>query len=257
MRCDKRNPSGRRAELLRLMLARETVSVEELCVILSASPATIRRDLAALEADGALSRTHGGAALQDVRMADQDFAQRELQDVEEKQRIAEAVVRLIPPKSTVFMNDGSTILAVARAIVSAGTELFVATPAVNVATKLAENPAVTSCLLGGFVRTTSLATSGHFTEAMTAQINADFAIIAADAVSVECGLAFANPHDAGLAQKMMNQSRETIVVATARKLNARERVTAVPLSKISKLITGPSASVRELVAAGLRVIEAK
>lgn len=239
------------------MLAHETASVEELCEMLNASPATIRRDLSLLEAEGALARTHGGAELQVVRMADQDFAQRELQDVGEKQRIAEAVVRLVPPRSTIFMNDGSTIMAVARAIVSAGIEVFVATPAVNVATKLAEGPAVTSCLLGGFMRTTSLATSGHFTEAMAAQINADFAIISADAVGVDCGLTFAYPHDAGLAQKMMSQSRETIVVATARKLNTRERVTAAPLAKVSKLVTGPSAPVRDLVAAGLHVLKAK
>lgn len=225
--------------------------------MLNASPATIRRDLSILEAEGALERTHGGAALQTVRMADQDFAQRELQDVEEKQRIAETVVRLIPQRSTIFMNDGSTIMAVARAIVSAGAEVFVATPAVNVATKLAECPTVTSCLLGGFMQTTSLATSGHFTEAMAAQINADFAIISADAVSVACGLAFAHPHDAGLAKKMMTQSRETIVVATARKLNARERVTATPLAKVSRLVTGRSADVRDLVAAGLHVVKAK
>lgn len=225
--------------------------------MLSASPATIRRDLAVLEAEGALARTHGGAAVQVARMAEQDFAQRELMDVEEKQRIAEAAVRLIPPQSTVFMNDGSTIMAVARALVSAGTEAFVATPAVNVATKLAESPAVTSCLLGGYVQTTSLATSGHFTEAMAAQINADFAIISADAVSAECGVAFAHPHDASLAQKMMGQSRETIIVATARKLNMRDRITAAPLSKVAKLITGPSAPVRELIAAGVPVLEAE
>src|SRR5262245_62328736 len=181
-----RNPAARRADLRRLMLAHETASVEELCAMLAASPATIRRDLAALEAEGALARTHGGAALQVARMADQDFAQRELQDVEEKQRIAEATVRLVPTGSTIFMNDGSTVMAVAKAIVSAGIEVFVATPAVNVAMKLAESATVTSCLLGGFMRTTSLATSGHFTEAMAAQINADFAIISTDAVSVEC-----------------------------------------------------------------------
>jgi DeoR/GlpR family transcriptional regulator of sugar metabolism len=257
MHREKRNPSGRRAELRRLMLAHETVSVEELCAMLSASPATIRRDLSALEAEGTLARTHGGAAMQATRSADQDFAQRELQDVREKQRIAEAVVRMIPPQSTIFMNDGSTIMAVARAIVSTGAELFVATPAVNVATKLAESPAVTSCLLGGFVGTTSLATSGHFTEAMAAQINADFAIISPDAVSVTSGLAFGHPPDASLAQKMMSQSRETIVVATARKLNTRDRVTAAPLSKISKLVTGHPADVKALVAAKLHVIEAR
>lgn len=251
-----RNPAARRAELRRLMLAHETASVDELCAILSASPATIRRDLAALEAEGLLSRTHGGAAMQPVRAVEQNFAQRELEDVEEKRLIAEATVALIAPGSTIFMNDGSTVMAVARAIVSAGIEVFVATPAVNVAAKLSESPRVMACLLGGFVRPTSLATSGHFTEAMVAQIDADLAILASDAVSVSGGMAFRHPSDAGLAQRMMERSRETILVVTARKLNKRQRIIAAPLSRIGKLVTGRGAPVRDLVAAGVNVVTA-
>ena len=87
-----RNPASRRAELKRLMLAHETVSVEKLCELLDASPATIRRDLAALEAEGTLERTRGGAAVQVLRFADQNFAKRELEDVDEKRRLAEAAI---------------------------------------------------------------------------------------------------------------------------------------------------------------------
>jgi DeoR/GlpR family transcriptional regulator of sugar metabolism len=248
-----RNPAARRAELKRLMLARETVSVETLCALLSASPATIRRDLAALAAEGALERTHGGAAVQVLRFADQNFAQRELEDVEEKRRIAETVIRFIPAHGTIFLNDGSTIVAVAKAIVSSGLDVFAATPAVNVASKLAESSHVTTCLLGGFMRTSSLATTGHFTQSMVAQINADVAIIAPDGISLEAGLTFVDPNDAGLAQRMMEQSRHTIVVATARKLNMCTRVTAAPISKIARMITGADAPIAELAAAGLTI----
>ncbi len=251
-----RNPASRRAELKRLMLAHETVSVERLCGLLDASPATIRRDLAALEAEGTLERTRGGAAVQVLRFADQNFAKRELEDVDEKHRLAEAAIRFIPAGGTVFLNDGSTIVAVAKAIVSSGLEVFAATPAVNVASKLAESPHVTTCLLGGFMRTTLLATTGHFTQSMVSQINADVAIIAPDAISLEAGITFVDPNDAALAQRMMEQSHHTIILATARKLNARCRVTAAAVSKISHLITGSAATIAELAAAGVTIIVA-
>ena len=248
-----RNPAARRAELKRLMVAHETASVETLCALLSVSPATIRRDLAALAAEGALERTYGGAAVQVLRFADQNFARRELEDVEEKRRIAETVVRFIPAHGTIFLNDGWTIVAVAKAIASSALDVFAVTPAVNVASKLAESQHVTTCLLGGFMRTSSLATTGHFTQSMVAQINADIAIIAPDGISIEAGLTFVDPNDAGLAQRMMEQSRHTIVVATARKLNLLTRVTAAPISKISRMITGAGAPVADFVAAGLNV----
>ena len=251
-----RNPASRRAELKRLMLAHETASVEKLCELLDASPATIRRDLAALEAEGTLERTRGGAAVQVLRFADQNFAKRELEDVDEKRRLAEAAIRFVPKGGTVFLNDGSTIVAVAKAIVSSGIEVFVATPAVNVASKLAESAHVTTCLLGGFMRTTSLATTGHFTQSMVSQINADVAIIAPDAISVEAGITFVDPNDAALAQRMMEQSHHTVILATARKLNARCRVTAAAVSKISHLVTGSAATIDQLAAAGVTIIVA-
>ncbi len=135
-----------------------------------------------------------------------------------------------------------------------------ATPAMNVATKLAESP---RRLPRAFWRlrghSPSLATSGHFTEAMAAQINADFRDhLARRRKRHVRGWHSAIRRTQSLAQKMMSQSRETIVVATARKLpTPATAVTAAPLSKISKLVTRHPADVKALVAADLHVIEAR
>lgn len=249
-----RNPAARRAELKRVMTALETASVETLCDRLGASPATIRRDLAALEEEGVLTRTHGGATLLSVRPAEQNFAEREATDVEEKQLIARTVVGMISPGSTVFLNDGSTIMAIARAIVSDGMEVFVVTPAVNVATKLSESPVVTSCLLGGFMRMTSLSTSGPFTEAMSGQINADLAVISPDGITARSGATFINPADAGLARRMAQQSRKVAVVATSRKVNLSQRICAIETNEISRLVTVPGADVAQFAATDVDIV---
>lgn len=234
----QRNPAQRRSEIRKLLLARETLSVDELCDLLQASPATIRRDLAHLQDSLGIERTHGGAAMQSVRPAEQNFAYRESLDAEEKRAIADAALAAIPPGSTVFMNDGSSIMAIAKAIVAAGIEIFVATPAVNVATKLAENPKATVCLLGGFVRQTSLATSGPFAEAMAAQINADLAFISPDGLGAQTGLTFTHTHDAALAKCMAGRAQRVIAIAVAAKLARTERISALPLSAVSEIITG-------------------
>ncbi|MGE0239112.1 MAG: DeoR/GlpR family DNA-binding transcription regulator [Parvibaculaceae bacterium] len=250
-----RNPARRRSEIRRLLLTRETMSVEDLSQALSASPATIRRDLAALERSEGIQRTHGGAVVPGVRPAEQDFAFREGQDVAEKRAIAQAAVALIAPGSTVFMNDGSTIMAVAKAIVASGLDVFVATPAVNVATKLAENPRATVCLLGGFVRHTSLATTGPFTETMAAQINADMAFISSDGLSAESGLTFTHAADAALAKCMVAHSARVIAVTVTPKIGRNERITAVPASDVDEVLTGcaDDAKLDSLKAAGLAI----
>ena len=91
---------------------------------------------------------------------------------------------------------------------------------------------------------------------MVSQINADVAIIAPDAISVEAGITFVDPNDAALAQRMMEQSHHTVILATARKLNARCRVTAAAVSKISHLVTGSAATIDQLAAAGVTIIVA-
>jgi DeoR/GlpR family transcriptional regulator of sugar metabolism len=234
----QRNPAQRQGEIKRLLLARGAISVEELCSLVSASPATIRRDLAYLQDQLGIERTHGGASVQALRPAEQNFAAREALDVEEKRAIAEAALALIEPGSTVFMNDGSSIMAIAKAIVASGIELFVATPAVNVAATLSENPKATVCLLGGFVRQTSLATSGPFAEAMVAQINADFALISPDGLSAEGGLTFTHASDAALAKSMSDKARRTVAIAVSNKLRRTERIGALPLSSVCEIITG-------------------
>jgi DeoR/GlpR family transcriptional regulator of sugar metabolism len=234
----QRNPAQRQGEIKRLLLARGALSVEELCALVSASPATIRRDLAHLQNSLGIERTHGGAAVQSLRPAEQNFAYRESQDVEEKRAIADAALKLIEPGSTIFMNDGSSIMAIAKAIVASGIEVFVATSAVNVATALAENPKATVCLLGGFVRQTSLATSGPFAEAMASQINADLALISPDGLGAESGLTFTHASDAALAKCMSGKARRTVAIAVAAKLRRTERVGALPLSAVDEVITG-------------------
>ena len=49
--------------ILKMLLHKGSVTVEELIVSLEASAPSIRRDLTQLEAKGLIRRTHGGAAL--------------------------------------------------------------------------------------------------------------------------------------------------------------------------------------------------
>lgn len=252
----KRAPGVRQAEIRRILRAKQSVTVEELCRLVSASPATIRRDLATLERNDQLERSRGGAVVPLLREAEQNFAQREALDAEEKRAIAEALIPTLSPGSTLFLNDGSTVMAIAKLIVESGIELFIATPAVNVAATLAESASVNACLLGGFVRQTSLATSGPFTEAMAGQINADLAVLSPDGLHPVQGMTFVNAQDASLARRMAEQSRRVAVVVTRSKMMSVARVGGIPIGKIDQLIVGcPLAEVPpDLRESGLDII---
>lgn len=231
------NTAGRRSAIQRRLVLEGVVTVEALSRDLGVSEATVRRDLAALSETGSIRRTHGGAVVGAPRGAHQAFAVREQLDTRAKRVIARRALAFVEPDQTLFMNDGSTVMALARALMAERIAATVVTPGVNVATYLSENPAITVYLLGGQVRHRTLGTSGGFAEEMLAAINADMAFIAAEGFSIREGLTFSYESDARLARLMSEQATRTIVLATARKLDEKDRFTALPASAVDVLIT--------------------
>lgn len=242
----------------RQLILEGAVSVEALSRKLNASVATIRRDLTAMEEEGLIRRTHGGAVIHAPRGADQAFALREQADSDAKRSIAQRALQLIEPDQTVLMNDGSTMLALALEMVASTMPLTVVTSGVNVATRLAERSTITSYLLGGRVRHLTLATSGSFAEAMLASFNADVAFIAAEGLSIKHGLSFSYETEAELARLMAAHAERTVVLATARKLQQSDRITALPLSAINTLVTDCSDDtvLASLAGSGVEVLRA-
>src|SRR2546430_13466069 len=88
----------RTGRILKLLLERGSVSVEELITLLGASAPSIRRDLTRLEGKGLIRRTHGGAALVQELLYepfpyDTAFQTREQRFVREKRHIGLAAAR--------------------------------------------------------------------------------------------------------------------------------------------------------------------
>lgn len=255
---NRRNPIVRRRDLRRVLSVRGAVSVVELSELLGASSATIRRDLTALAREGIVERGYGGAATRVARPAEEALVIREHKYIDEKRAIARAAIGLIRPGDTIFLNDGSTVMALARELVASDLELFVVTPAVNVANLLVENPHLTVCLLGGFVRRTSLATGGPFAESMLEQFNADLALLSCDAFSVADGMSYTNADDAVLSRKMAARAKRSVAMVISPKLSWSARLTGVALADIDVLVTDalPAGPRDDLAKTGVTLIEA-
>ena len=90
---------------------------------LGVSPATIRRDLADLEDQGLLVRTHGGArAFSSASRAELPVRLRDSQFREAKQRIARRAAELIPAGPySVALSGGTTTAEVAKVLATRRT----------------------------------------------------------------------------------------------------------------------------------------
>lgn len=142
----------RRREELRGLIRRDGfLPVGEICRRLGVSEATARRDLVAIASAGQITRTYGGA-LADYNASFTPPGQRAGQARSAKARIAARAAALIPTGGVVFLDAGTTIQALARALlprpVGRGL-LTVVTNSLPVATMLGGAPGVELHVLGG------------------------------------------------------------------------------------------------------------
>ena len=97
----------RQKDILRILSERKSATVKELCAMLYASPATVRRDLSDLENEGLITRSFGGAVINELFPKQVPASIRDAENAQEKKRLAAKAASLILPGETVFI-DGST-----------------------------------------------------------------------------------------------------------------------------------------------------
>lgn len=103
------------------------VSYRELERQLAASPATIRRDLTRLEAEGRILRVHGGAKLPEAgptRLTGTPFAQSITQNLAAKQAIGRAAAALCEPGEGIMLDGGTTTLQMCPHLAGLGLQVL-------------------------------------------------------------------------------------------------------------------------------------
>lgn len=137
--------SVRRESILSLLHARGSATVSEIAEALGVSQATVRRDIIALEGEGLLARSWGGAQL--ASDADDPFHEAASRNGSAKQRIGYAAASLVHDGDTVIIDIGTTVLYTAMAL--AAKKVNVVTASMPVFEQLRTHSNVTLTLLGG------------------------------------------------------------------------------------------------------------
>ena len=202
----------RRIELL--LREHGRVAVLELARILEVSEHTVRRDLLALQAQGVLQRTHGGAVTLDTSRL--DMASRAAVLPEAKAAVGRAAAALIEPGQTLVLDAGSTPLAMARALTV--RPLNIITSCLDIAALFADDPQVTIAVTGGTWQRANRALWGPAATAMLAQCRADWAVPGACAIDATLGVSAPDEADAAMKRAMVACARRTLILGDHSKL---------------------------------------
>jgi DeoR/GlpR family transcriptional regulator of sugar metabolism len=230
-------PADRHTEILAALDASGRVVSTDIAARLRVSIDTVRRDLAELEALGALKRVHGGA----VRPVPgpRRFTERLARDDEPKVAVAELAAGLIPREGVVVLAGGTTILLLAQRL-PRDFEGTVVTSSPDVAVALRDRSAVEVDLLGGRLHRDSQTVTGADTVAQLQALRPDACVVSGCGVDPDVGVTFRERDEALVVRTMIERSARTIVLAASGKLTTASPYVAAPAASVDVLVTDAS-----------------
>jgi DeoR family transcriptional regulator of aga operon len=246
--------SARLSAILDQLATGNAVDVSGLAKELDASPATIRRDLATLERQRLLERTHGGAVAHAVSY-ELPLRYKGVRFAEEKRRIAAAAANSVTEGMAVGLTGGTTATEVARAL-AGRPRLTIVTNALNIAAELGVRPNIKLIVTGGLARSQTYELSGPIAEASLAGLTLDVAFIGVDGVDAKAGCTTHEEVEAHTNQVMIRHAQRAVLVADSSKIGQVTFARICPAQDVDELITDRAAergAVQALSETGMQV----
>lgn len=227
-------PVERKRTIVKTVTERDGCSVADLAAELEFSKATIRRDLQELAAEGRIERSHGGAVPVDSGRRGRAYDEREVENLDAKQAIAERASEEIQAGQVVCFDSGTTTMEVARA---APDEGFVGvTNMAEIALELTTRD-VDVKLTGGTMRTRSHALVGPSAEAFIDRTNFDLLFLGIASIDAESGLSTPDEDEAAVKRQMVAAASRVVLVADGSTFGERSFRSVAGHSDIDCLVT--------------------
>jgi DeoR family fructose operon transcriptional repressor len=152
---------------------------------------------------------------------------------------------LVVPGSTVMMDASTSVLALAQRL-PRDAELHAIVNALPIGSELTSRSGVTTTLIGGTLRPTSLSASGPLAETMLRRLFADTAFISARGLSLERGLTEANPAESALKEIMIANATRVVALVDSSKLGRTALSFFGPVTDLDVVVTDEEADPRLL-----------
>lgn len=227
----------RRFRIREILSAQRTVSASELRQILAVTAATIRRDLAELEKEGVLVRSHGGAV---SRASNSNFQPTYdalgRSNRAEKQAIAREAELLILDGETVFLEGSSTVYELARRLCHRN-RLTVVTNSPPIVFELQRSANVQVISTGGELRKDVFYLSGVWTQHALSEIRVDKAVLGVSAIDPVYGISTASQAEAQIKKLILKSARVKIALADHTKFGNQGFAFVAPVTDVDILVT--------------------
>jgi DeoR/GlpR family transcriptional regulator of sugar metabolism len=250
-------PAERQKEILARIRKDGRVLATDLAREFSTSEDTIRRALRDLAAQGLCARVYGGALA--VSPASGTILQRRRESVDRKLALGQKMASIIQPGQFVFIDAGSTNLAVARTLPKS-ISLTVATHDPTIAAVLADRTDLTLITIGGQVNPLIGAAVDGRALRQVLQLRPDLLLLGICAIDADDGIAAFHSEDAQMKCTLLERSGSVAIAVLNEKLSASAPFQVAAVDVVGDLVVeehAPKEVVSDFESRGIRIHRAK
>ena len=229
-------PEQRRELIVKHLRREQVLSFPQLASLLEVSHMTIRRDVAALEEEGRALSVPGGAKIASRLLAEPSHAEKALVDAGEKSAMAAAAAELVTDGSTVYLDAGTTMLAMVPHL-AVRRDLTVVTNDFAIVRELIDHPSIELISVGGRVDLANQSTVGRLAAEMIRQLAVDVAFVSTSSWDLRRGLTTPAESKVEVKQAAMSVSSENVLVAGSSKYGSFAKYKVVDLARFDHIVT--------------------
>lgn len=207
----------RRSKIKDELLEKKSVTVSDMSAMFGVTDETIRRDLRTLENEGFLTRTHGGAFIQQGVRNDVQFRLRESAYLESKKKIANLCIDYIRHGDSIYIDPSTTSLALCDLIKE--KRITVVTNSLKVANRLSESTNITLIMVGGTFNFQTMSFEGMQAINVLSNYFFDQAFVSCRTLSLEYGITDSHESVSAIRSVAINRSQKTFIIADHSKYN--------------------------------------
>jgi len=243
-------PVERHQQILALVAERGVVSISELTERLGVSHMTIRRDVQKLEEQGAVLSVSGGVRTAERLAAEPSHLAKSAMYNDEKRAIGLLAAQHIPRHSCIYLDAGTTTLALARQLTERD-DLLVVTNDFEIANLLIDSSGCRVIHTGGIVCRENRSCVGHAAAAALRHLAIDIAFISASCWGPR-GIFTPDEDKVTVKQTVSEVSSKRVLLSDSSKYNKIATWLALPLETFDVIITDSqlSATAKENVGKG-------
>ncbi|MBK1783527.1 DeoR/GlpR family DNA-binding transcription regulator [Prauserella cavernicola] len=229
-------PEQRRQEILRHLRREQVLSYRQLTDLLGVSHMTIRRDITALESQGSVEATPGGAKIISRLVREPDRTEKAVTDRTEKVAMARVAAAMVSDSMTIYLDAGTTIQAM-RPFLEGVHDLTVVSNDLATVADFFDQPGVDLICLGGRVETANRSTVGRLATLALTELSLDVAFLSSSSWDIRHGVTTPVEAKVDVKRAVLAAATTPVLVAGSAKFGRFARYRALRLEEVDTIVT--------------------